>query len=70
MDWPYRNFATDVAEGKKRWHVRSKTQLHVLPGLCSSLLSLVLRDLPRSTYVRNLYSALIFWFFYIKVKEQ
>ena len=31
-DRPYRNFTTAVAEGKMRGHVRSKTQLHVLPG--------------------------------------
>ena len=29
-DRPNRNFTTDVAEGKLRGHVRSKTQLHEL----------------------------------------
>jgi len=31
-DRPNRNFTTDVAEGKQRGDVRSKTQLHVLSG--------------------------------------
>ena len=42
-DRPYRNFITAVAEGKRRGQVRSKTQLHVLPGWCSAASSLVLQ---------------------------